>query len=346
MNHELPSHDRPGPFLRPWYPLLAWVWLALLPLLASACEAEQPAVYRVGIFSGGGDFTQMTDGFKAGMTELGYIEGQDIIYSLSGATADPDQDQRTLQRLIGEQVDMIFTFPTGSAVLAREMTTGTDIPVVFCYAGTEGNNLIESVRQPGGNVTGVRFPGPEQISKRLEILLELAPQVRRVWVGYDLNNPNTPPTIAALRQFAASQQVTLVEVPATTVQELQDDLAARATQQEDLGIDAMILMPDGLSHSTEGWEMIRTFAAQHRIPVGGSFLYTVQQGAVFGNASNFFEVGKQAAPLAAKILQGTPAGTIPVVTPNQQLWINYRVAEELGLTVPEGLLKTADEIIR
>ncbi|NJN66328.1 MAG: hypothetical protein HC884_06245 [Chloroflexaceae bacterium] len=343
MGHKRYTLNRPRP--RPWWRFLAWVWLALVPLLANGCGAEQPRVYRVGIFAGTGAFGEITDGFKAGMAELGYIEGQHIVYDFQEVTDDPDQDRRRLQHFVDTQVDVIFVSPSGPTLSAREVTEGTNVPVVFAYAGIEGNNLVQSVREPGGNITGVRFPGPEQISKRLEILLELAPQVRRIWVGYDLNNPNTPPTIAALRQFAASQQVTLVETPATTVQELQADLAARATQ-EDLGIDAMILMPDGLNHSTEGWEMIRTFAAQHRIPLGGSFLYTVEQGAVFGNASSFFDVGKQAAPLVAKILQGTPAGTIPVVTPLQELWINYRVAEELGLTVPEGLLKTADEIIR
>ncbi|MCX7680702.1 MAG: hypothetical protein N2508_01830, partial [Anaerolineae bacterium] len=133
--------------------------------------------------------------------------------------------------------------------------------------------------------------------------------------------------------------------PATTLEDLEVDLASRATK-EDIGIDAIILMPDILNHSPDGWALISGFAAQHRVPIAGSFPYTVEQGAVFGNATDLFEVGELAAPLADKILKGTPAGTIPVVTPDQTLWINYRVAQELGLMPPQSLLGQAVRIIR
>jgi putative ABC transport system substrate-binding protein len=111
-------------------------------------------------------------------------------------------------------------------------------------------------------------------------------------------------------------------------------------------MDAIILMPDTLNHCPDGWKLIRTFAAKHKIPICGSFLYTVEQGALFGNANNLSMVGKLAAPLAKKVLNGMPAGTIPVVTPNQQLIINYKVAQEMGVEVPEGLLNMATQIIR
>jgi putative ABC transport system substrate-binding protein len=201
------------------------------------------------------------------------------------------------------------------------------------------------VRQPGGNITGVRYPGPEQTSRRLEILVEMAPQVERLWVGYQADNPNTPMALEALHSVAPGLGVTLVEVPATTLEELQADLAARAAL-DDPGVDGLILMPDGLSNSPEGEAMFLQFAAEHKIPLAGSFPYTVEQGAVFGNANVLSKVGEQAAPLADKIFRGTQAGTIPVVTPDQDLWINYKVAQELGLAVPEGLLSLATEIIR
>ncbi len=337
MLNRLYAHNHP----RLWHAFL--VWLTLTALLLSGCGFGQPRVYRVGILQGGGSFVEITDGFKKAMTDLGYIEGQNIVYIIQPARNDPEQDRVLLQRFVDEQVDVLFTFPTGSALLAREVTAGTTVPVIFAYAGIEGNHLVESVRQPGGNMTGVRFPGPEQVSKRLEILLEIAPQVERVWVGYDKNSTNAPPSLEALRQFAASQEVTLIEVPATTVEELTDDLDRRA-KKDDLGFDAIILMPDGLN--SNGVARFTKFAARHKIPLCGSNRDSVEGGALFGNGSNFFDVGMLAASLADKILKGTPAGSIPVVTPEQQLWINYNVARKLGLTVPEGLLKTADEVIR
>jgi putative ABC transport system substrate-binding protein len=302
-------------------------------------------VYRVGIISGTDAFLSIADGFKAGMAELGYVEDENIVYDVQQLNADPAGELQAAKKFVEDKVDLIFTYPTEPSVAAQTATQGTDIPVVFAYAGIEGSTLVESVREPGGNITGVRFPGPEQINKRLEILLELAPGVKRVWIGYDKNYPNTAPALEALRPLAASRGITLVEVPATTIEELEADLAARAASA-DLGLDAIILMPDTFNHSPAGWGVIQKFAVEHKVLLCGSFLYTVEAGAVFGNANDLFKVGELAAPIADKILKGTPAGTIPVVTPEQDLWINYKVAQELGLTVPEGLLNMAAEIIR
>lgn len=321
------------------------IWVVVFALLLSGCGAEKPKVYRVGIISGTDAFLSIADGFKAGMAELGYVEGENIVYDMQQLNADPAGELQAAEKFVEDKVDLIFTFPTEPSVAAQIATQGTNIPVVFAYAGIEGSNLAKSVREPGGNITGVRFPGPEQISKSFEILLELAPEVKRVWIGYDKNYPNTAPALEALRPLASSKGVTLVEVPVTTVEELEADLAARAASA-DLGLDAIMLMPDSFNHSPAGWRAISKFATEHKVPLGGSFPYTVEQGAVFGNANDLFEVGELAAPLADKIFKGTPAGTIPLVTPEAYLWINYKVAQELGLTVPGGLLSRAVEIIR
>jgi putative ABC transport system substrate-binding protein len=148
-----------------------------------------------------------------------------------------------------------------------------------------------------------------------------------------------------LRRAASSSGVTLVEVPAADMSEIEADLSARA-EAEDIGMDAIILMPDGFNHSPFALPLLCGFAKQHRIPLGGSFLYTVLAGALFGNANSLAEVGELAAHLADKIFKGIPAGTIPVVSPDQELWINDAVARELGLSVPEGLLRMADGILR
>ncbi len=326
-----------------WQAIL--VLVVMLGLLVSGCGAQKPKVYRVGILYDGGTLDAIGDGFKTKMTELGYVEGQNIVYDMQDSNSGPDEEQRLAKYFVDEKVDLIFTFPTPTTFAAHDATQGTDIPVVFAYAGIEGSDLVKSVREPGGNITGVRYPGPEMQAKRLEILAELAPEAKRVWIGYDQNSRNTAPSLEAMRPAASSLGITLVEVPATAQEELEADLAARA-KSADLGIDAIVLMPDGFNHSPANLGMLTQFAAEHKLPLGGSFLSTVEQGAVFGNATNVFSVGEQAAPLADKVLKGTPAGTIPLVTPDQDLYINYKVAQELGLTVPESLLSQATEIIR
>ncbi len=321
------------------------VGIVLVALLLGGCGTQEPKVYRVGIISGTDAFLDIASGFRAKMAELGYVEGENIVYDMRQLNADPIGELQAAQQFVQDQVDLIFVYPTEPSVAAQVATQGTNIPVVFAYAGIEGSFLVASVREPGKNITGVRFPGPEQISKRLEILLQIMPGVKRVWIGYDENYPSTAPALAALRPLASSKGITLVEVRAITIDDLAADLAARAGSA-DLGLDAMMLMPDDFNHSPDGWGLISRFAAEQRVPLAGSFLYTVEQWAVFGNASDLYKVGELAAPIADKILRGTPAGTIPVATPEQDLWINYKVAQELGLTVPEGLLRMAAEIIR
>jgi putative ABC transport system substrate-binding protein len=329
-----------------WQAIL--VLVVVMGLLASGCGGTQtPKVYRVGVLHLSGAFVPISDGFKAKMAELGYVEGQNIVYDDLEVpqTATLAEAQLVAKKFVDDKVDLIFAFPTPPTVAAHAATQGTEIPVVFAMANIEGTDLVDSVRQPGGNITGVRNPGPEGISKRLEILIEMAPQVKRVWVGYDKNHPNTAPALEVLRPAAASLGVTLVEVPAASLEELEADLAARANS-DDLGLDAILTMSDGLNQGPEGYAMLSKFATEHKVPLCAGVLSMVQQGAVFGNSPDIVKVGELAAPIADKIFKGTPAGTIPVVTPNQDLYINYKVAQDLGLAVPEGLLSQAVEIIR
>ncbi|HET9912802.1 MAG TPA: ABC transporter substrate-binding protein [Anaerolineales bacterium] len=320
-------------------------WIIIATLVLSGCGNSK--AYRVGILSSNQAFAAIEAGFKAKMTELGYIENENIVYVIQttdpGAT--PEQRQDLLRKLVEDKVDLIFVSGSPDAVAAKVVTQGTDIPVVFAYGQLEGTNLVNSVREPGGNMTGVRYPGAEMISKRLSIMLQIVPDAKRVWIGYNKNGPNTATALEALRPTASSLGVTLVEVPATQMEELTADLAARA-QLSDPGIDAIITMPDEFNTSTANFELISKFAAEHKIPLAGGIGFMANQGALFVNSTNLTNVGALAAPVADKILKGAPAGTLPVITPEQTLVINYSMAQQLGLNLSESLLKMADEVIR
>ena len=194
-------------------------------------------------------------------------------------------------------------------------------------------------------MTGVRYPGTELMTRRIELLHEIAPQVKRVWIGYDKNGANIAVALAALRPAAAQAGITLVEVPVTTAGELAADLAARAGLA-DPGMDAILAMPDSFNTAPAGFAVLSKFAAEHNLPLAGGLAAQAAQGALFINGTDFKDVGALAAPLADKILRGAQAGTMPVVSPDQILVINYKVAQQLGLTVPDGLLKEAIQIIR
>jgi putative ABC transport system substrate-binding protein len=315
-------------------------------LLLCGCGAK-PKVYHVGILYIPGAFTPISDGFKSKMAALGYRDGVNIVYSYTEVppTATPDEIKLAAKKMVENNVDLIFTYLTPPILGAYEATRGTKIPVVFAMFNVEGSKIIKSVREPGGNITGVRYPSPEIIKQRLEILHEMAPRVKSVWVGYDENHPNTPLGVEAIRSAANTLDIKLLEKPVSTLSELKADLEARA-KSATLGFDAIVTLLDGMNQSPDGFALLNKFTTEHNIPLCTGVGSYVKEGALFGNAPDMLTCGELSAFLADKILKGTPAGTIPVLTPEIKLIINYKVSQKLNLKVPESLLLQAKEIIR
>ena len=328
---------------RSWLTMI--IWVLVMGVLLGGCGTEQPEVYRVGVLSGLDFVANITDGFKAEMAELGYVEGENIVYDIQTTNFDLAAYQSILQQFVADEVDLIFVFPTEASLEAKAITQGTDIPVVFNFAFIEGIGLVESVREPGGNVTGVRYPGPDIALRRFEIMRELAPAAKRMYIPYQRGYPIVDPQLEVLYPAAEAAGITLIEAPADNAAELEADLQARAASG-DIGLDAILFVAEPLAVTPDALLVMARFAAEHKIPIGGALMEVGGYGTIFGVNVNPVDSGKQAAPLADKILKGTPAGTIPVVSAENFLQINYSVAQELGVEVPEGLLSQADEVIR
>src|SRR5687768_8350699 len=206
----------------------AWVLLscliALTMILRGCGQAPRPQIYRVGVLSGlGRYFASAGGGFKAQMAELGYVEGERIIYDVQETTVDIEAYKSITQKFVADNVDLIFSFPTEASMEAKAATQGTDIPVVFALAFTDvaGINLIDSIREPGGNITGVRFPSVEIASKRMEVLVEMAPDAKRLLVTYLNGYPNVPGQLDAIDTLAESAGITLVKFGTTSPEGLQ-----------------------------------------------------------------------------------------------------------------------------
>jgi putative tryptophan/tyrosine transport system substrate-binding protein len=306
-------------------------------------QAMENRVYHVGIVSGLEGFYPVADGFKQGMTKLGYVEGKNIIYDIQRLNDDPAGEQRVAKKFVTDKVDLIFSFPTGPSMAAKDATKGTNIPVVFAVAGVEMNSLVNSIQSPGGNITGVRFPLNENTVKRLEILHEIAPNAKRIYLVYDVNYPNTKAALEKLRSAAPTLGLTLVEDPVKNIEELK--AAIKVRNSGNIGVDAVLIMPDILNHS-DGLTEIIAFANKHKLPVGGCMSNTADVGAIFSFFPDSINQGMLAAASANKIFKGTSAGTIPVITPENYLRINNKVIQQLGLSASEKLLTQASEIIR
>jgi len=322
--------------------------LIVLTLILSACGAGQPAAkqtYKVGIIFSRSGFDDIANAFKAKMTELGYVEGENITYDIQTIDGDKLTGKQISEKFVADGVDLILACGAGGAVAAKAATQGTDIAVIFTYLSIEGTTLVNSVREPGGNITGVRNPGPELMSKRVEMLSGIMPEIRRLYIAYQPDYATAPSTLEALRPAVAALGIDLVEAHITSTEDIAADLQAR-DKAEDIGMDAILIMPDAISQSTESWAVISQFAVEHNVPVVGNTVAQAKQGALFSYSATFGDNGVQAALLADKIFKGTVAGTIPVVTPDPKLFLNYKVSQQLGLTIPEGLIKQAVEVIR
>ncbi|WP_419663014.1 ABC transporter, substrate-binding protein [Desulfosarcina variabilis str. Montpellier] len=178
------------------------VGMIVFALLATGCSDKAPKMYQVGVICGLDHFLPLVDGFKSRMTELGYLQGETIVYDIQTTNADPVADRQIAEMFVKKGVDLILTTPTQASITTQAVIQGTDIPMVFANAAIEGNRLVKkSIAEPGGNTTGVRYPGPEKVCKTLELLLEFVPDVKRVWVGYEKNYPTVDPHIGC---FAAA----------------------------------------------------------------------------------------------------------------------------------------------
>jgi putative ABC transport system substrate-binding protein len=320
------------------------LWCLTLVLLLSRC-AEKPKSYRIGVLSGFTPFSDIVDSFKASMKNLGYGEGNNCVFDLQKTHAEPEKELRIITGFVKDRVDLIFCFPTEASLLAKSVVRDAGIPIVFAMAGVEGNGLIDSIRRPGHAITGVRYPGPDLAVKRFELLQELLPGMKKLWIAYNENYPANKAALEVLEPAVAEAGIELTKISAASIDGIRVDLQKRKLSGE-AGMDAILIMPDDFSQSPEGWSLISKFAAGHSIPIAGSASFEADDGALFSLIPTNQEMGRLAATLADKILRGIPAGTVPVITPESYFRFNYTRACELGISVSEGFLALADEIIR
>jgi len=314
--------------------------VVLVVFVSVGCSGQQKAeTFKVGVLQLVDVLADVEDGFKAGMADLGYTEGENVTYLQRNANANMDDLQRFAQEFVGEKVDLIVSITTPSSVTAMEAGKDAGIPVVFVMVSDPiGAGLVKSLTQPGGQVTGIMDGDTETVGKRLEILLGLAPGIQKVLSVYSFEEALLPAE-ENLRQAAATLGVELVERQVQTTEEARTAFLSIEPGE----VDAIFIPSDGLI--VDAQDAIMELAVRDGLPTVGPG--GVSDFSVASYGANFYQAGVQGATLADKILNGSDPATLPVEIAREfDLILNLRVANQIGLTVPENMLNLADVVLQ
>jgi putative ABC transport system substrate-binding protein len=277
--------------------------------------------------------------FREAMRDLGYSEGQNVKYELRTDETEPARLAEAAKELTSIPVDVIVAF--GSPPSQAAQTATQTIPIVMVAVGDPvREGLVASLAHPGGNVTGTSALGPEVAPKRLQILKQVIPPLARVALLFNPNNASNIITRDEIKTATRDLGMSLVQVEAGTVPDLDTNLRGLLSQRPDVliaTVDAFLLLQ---------LHEIIDFLESNRIPAMFSAREFVLPGGLMSYSASNPDLFRRSATYVHKILQGSKPSDLPVEQPTKfDLVLNLKTAKTLGLTFPQSLLATADEVI-
>jgi len=306
--------------------------------------AAQPAakIFRVGMLTRGGPISDESPPGLAlirGLARRGYTLHHNLAFERRAAMGRSDLVPRLLAELVASKVDVILAISYPAALASKK---GTTLPVVVYSAGDPvATGLVESLAQPGGNLTGISDVTVELSPKRLELLKEITPDLHRVAM---LWNAGDPAMTARYKVSEAAAKVLGISVEPVGVRAPEDfDLAFAGMSRSKP--DAIFVVADGLTLLNR--ERVLNFAVSNRLPaVYEEFDSIVREGGLMCYAPDVDETFDRIADLIDRILKGAKPQDLPFEQPTRfRLVINLKRAKELGLSIPQSLLLRADELI-
>lgn len=323
-----------------WRRALVFTVACGLLSIPPALEAQLPTgkAPRIGYlgFSGA---SPSDEGFRQGLRELGYVEGQNVAIEYRYADLKPDRASALAAELVRLNVDVIVTTAGPIPALAAKRAT-TTIPIVFEAGDVVENGLVSRLDRPGGNLTGIdNFTAALNV-KRLELLKEALPGVSRVAVLANRANPWTERRLKELEGAARVLRVKLHVLDTRKPNDIEVAFAAMAAKRD----EAFLLVTDPMFWPQR--ERIIDLAATHRLP--GIFFWRqyAEAGGLMSYAPNLAEARRRLAGYVDKILKGASPGDLPVEQPTRfEMVINLKTARALGITVPPSFLLRVDQVI-
>jgi putative ABC transport system substrate-binding protein len=276
--------------------------------------------------------------FLQRLRELGWTEGRTVVVEYRWAEGRPERFAEIAAEFVRLKVDVIVTAGSTAVIAAKEATSV--IPIVIVGAGDPvGTGFITSLPRPGGNVTGLSSQQTDTVGKRLELLRELMPGIRRLAI---MGNADNPASVLEMREIREACTALGLEVDVLEIRRTADIVPAFEALKR--GAEALYVAPDPLVIANQ--IRINTLALGARVPTMHGLREYVEAGGLMSYGPNFPNLFRRAAEYADKILRGAKPADLPVEQPTKfDLVINLITAKALGLTLPDSLLARADGVI-
>jgi putative ABC transport system substrate-binding protein len=312
------------------WPLAAW------PLAARAQQADR--VRRVGyVWIGAPDTDVSVDGLRRGLEDRGYILGHNLVLEERYAHGKTERIPDLIAGLLALKVDVLVT-PGTMISRAAQRATST-VPIVLVSGDPVGAGLVASLARPGANITGMSLLSADYSAKWLELLMEVAPKLRRVAVLWNPDNPSVARQVERIREAARALALDLTPL-STRPRELEASIAALAPAD----IDGFVVSDEPFLETI--MPRLIALAAERGLPALYGFSIAVTQGGLMSYSADFFDLWRQAGGYVDRILKGARPADLPIQQATKfTLKINLKTAKALGLTVPDKLLALADEVI-
>ena len=308
-----------------------------------AARAQQPTMPVIGLLDQRSPdaLADRLRGFRQRLNEAGFVDGQNVTIEYRWAENQMERLPKLADDLVRRKVAVIATPGGPSATFAAKAAT-TTIPIVFVVAEDPVRlGLVASLARPGGNLTGVNFFTGELTAKRLELLRELVPAASRVAVLVNPDNPTiVDSTLRDLEPAARAIGLQIQVVNASTIREINEAFTTLARERP----DALLVGIDPFFNGRR--VQLVHLATRHGLPASYPARDFVEAGGLMSYGANIVDAWRQVGSYAGRLLQGAKPGDLPVVQSSKlELVVNAQTATMLGLTVPQSLLATADEVI-
>lgn len=306
--------------------------------------AQQPAttLRRIGFLGVATPeaWTARIDALRAGLRDLGYVEGRNIAIEFRFAEGHYDRLPVLAAELVRLNVDVIVTHAAPGALAAKQATATNPIPIVMTnVADAIGSGIVASLARPGGNITGDTFFVPELAAKRIELLKDAIPRLRRVAVVTNPDNAATGLALQAMDIAAKELNVSLLRFSVRPPGDLDGAFAAMARDNA----DALAVIEDIVL--IQNHKRIAESAIRQRLP-SISFIEYADAGGLFGYGADYLALYRRAAVFVDRIFKGAKPADLPIERPTTfELVINMKTAKALGYAVPPAIRVRADRQI-